>query len=110
MHIDNHMNWKNYVEQILPELSVAWFLIRNLIPILNPDILHMVDFAYFHIVLQYGIIFWENSTCALQVFKLQKSVVRVISGVGPRSLCRSLFRELIFYLLHASIYCLQYCS
>jgi len=61
MHIDNHMNWKNHVEQILPKLSAACFLIRNLIHTLNPDILHMVFFAYFHSVFQYGIIFWENS-------------------------------------------------
>jgi len=45
-------------------------------------------------VLQYGIIFWGNSTHAHQVFKLQKRVIRVMSGVGPRSSCRSLFRKL----------------
>ena len=72
MHIDNHRNWKNYVEQILPELSAACFSIRNLIHTLKLDILHMVYFAYFHSVLQYGIIFWGNSTHAHQVFKLQK--------------------------------------
>jgi len=44
----------------------------KLIHPLNPDILHMVYFAYFHSVLQYGIIVWENSTHAHQVFKLQK--------------------------------------
>ena len=93
-HIDNHVNWKNHVEQILPKLSATCFLIRNLISTLNLDILHMVYFAYFHSVLQYGIIFWENSTHVYQVFKLQKRVVRVVSGVGPRSSCRSLFRKL----------------
>jgi len=41
-----------------------------------------------------GIIFWRNSTHAHQVFKLHKRVVRVMSGVGPRSSCRSLFRKL----------------
>jgi len=51
-------------------------------------------FVYFHSVLQYGIIFWGNSTHARQVFKLQKRVVRVISGVGLRSSCRSLLRKL----------------
>jgi len=40
MHIDNHMNWKNHVEQILPKLSAACFSIRNLIHTSNPDILH----------------------------------------------------------------------
>ena len=54
----------------------------------------MVYFAYFHSVLQYGTIFWGNRTHAHQVFKLQKRVVRVMSGVGPRPSCRSLFRKL----------------
>ena len=70
MHTDNHMNWKNHVEQILPKLSAACFSIRNLIHTLNPDILCTVYFAYFHSLLQYGIIFWGNSTQAHQVFKL----------------------------------------
>ena len=58
MHTDNHMNWKNHVGQILPKLSAACFLIRKLIHTLNPDVLRTVYFAYFHSVLQYGIIFW----------------------------------------------------
>jgi len=93
MHVDNHINWKNHVEQILPKSSAACFLIRNLIHTLNPDILQMVNFVYFHSVLQYGIIIWGNSTHALQVFKLQKGVGRLMSGVGLRSSCRNLFRK-----------------
>jgi len=38
--------------------------------------------------------FWRNSTHVHQVFKLQKRVVRVMSGAGPRSSCRILFRKL----------------
>jgi len=38
--------------------------------------------------------FLGNSTHVHQVFKPQKRVVRVMSGVGPRSSCRSLFRQL----------------
>jgi len=94
MHIDTHVIWKNHVEQIPPKLSAACFLIRKLIHTLNLDILCMVYFAYFYLVLQYGIIFWGNSTHAHQVFKLQKRVVRVMSDVGPRSSHRSLFRKL----------------
>jgi len=29
MHIDNHMNWKNCVEQILPKLGAACYSIRK---------------------------------------------------------------------------------
>ena len=91
IHIDNHMNWKDHVEKILSTLSAACFPMRNLIHTLNPDILRMVYFAYFHSVLQYGILFCGNSAHAHQVLTLQRRVVRVTSGVGPRSSYRSLF-------------------
>jgi len=29
LHIDNHMNWKQHIDQILPKLSAAHFVIRN---------------------------------------------------------------------------------
>jgi len=40
---------------------------KNVIHTLNPDILCMVYFAYLYSILQYGIIFWRNSTYAHQV-------------------------------------------
>ena len=46
-----------------------------------------------------GIIFWRNSTHTHQVFKLQKRVVRLMSGLGPRSSYRSLFRKLNILLI-----------
>jgi len=68
----------------------------------------MVYFVYFHSLHQYGIIFWGNSTHAHQAFKPQNRVVSVMSGVGPKSSCRSSFRKLntVFYLFHVCVYCL----
>jgi len=72
MNIDNHMNWKNHVEQIVPKLSAACFSRRSLIHTLNPDILCMVYFAYFHSVLQYRIIFWGNSIMCIKYLNYKK--------------------------------------
>ena len=93
MYTGIHMHWKNHVEQILPKLGATCFSKRSLIHTLNLDILRMVCFAYFHSVLQCGIVFWGNSTHAHQVFKLQKRVVRIMSGDGLRSSYRSVFRK-----------------
>jgi hypothetical protein len=54
----------------------------------------MVYFSYFHSIIKHGIIFWGNSTNISRVSKLQKKVIRIISGVGPRDSCRSLFGKL----------------
>jgi hypothetical protein len=48
----------------------------------------MVYFACFHSVINYGLIFWGNSTNVQQVFSVQKKVVRIMSGVGMRASCR----------------------
>ena len=47
MCIDNQINWKTHVEQIIPELNAAYFSIRSLIHTLNPVSPRMVYFAFF---------------------------------------------------------------
>jgi hypothetical protein len=44
--------------------------------------------------MKYRIIFWGNLTNISRVFKLQKKVIRIISGAGFRNSCRGLFKEL----------------
>jgi hypothetical protein len=44
--------------------------------------------------MKYGIIFWGNSTNACKVFKLQKRIIRIMSGVNMRRPCRDLFDKL----------------
>jgi hypothetical protein len=40
------------------------------------------------------LVLWGNLTNNSRVFKLQKKVIRIILGVGPRDSCRSLFKKL----------------
>ena len=56
MQINNHLNWKKHIDQILPKLSTACFLSRRLFHIPNIDVLRMVYFAYFHSIIKYGLI------------------------------------------------------
>jgi hypothetical protein len=41
----------------------------------------MVYYAHFHSIIRYGIIFWGNSSYALNVFYLQKRMIRIIAGI-----------------------------
>jgi hypothetical protein len=72
IQIDNKLNWKNHVDYILPKLSSAIFVIRSLSCFMSSKTLRMVYFSYFHSIIKYGIIFWENSTNISRVFKIQK--------------------------------------
>jgi hypothetical protein len=62
LHIDNHLNWRWHIKRILPKLSTAVYTIRKLSHVLNTDVLKIVYFANFHSVIEYGIIFWGNSS------------------------------------------------
>jgi hypothetical protein len=108
LHIDNHLNWRQHIERILPKLSAACYTIRKLSHVLNIAVFKIVYFANFHSVVEYGIIFWGNSSNIGHVFLLQKKVIRITVGASSRCSCRSLFRKLgILTLPCLYIYCLM---
>jgi hypothetical protein len=56
--IDNHLNWKSHIDQLVSKLITACYAIRTLLHISNSDTLKTIYFAYFHSLMRYGIIFW----------------------------------------------------
>ena len=56
--------------------------------------LRTIYFSYVHSIIQYGIIFWGNSSDSYNILKLQKRAVRIIMIVGNRISCRELFKKL----------------
>jgi hypothetical protein len=48
----------------------------------------MVYCAYFHSIVRYGIIFWGNSSYAINVFYLQRRLIRIKTGIGNRTSCK----------------------
>ena len=49
---DNHLNCKCHIDRILPKLSTAGFVIRQLFHVLNLRTLQMAHFDYFHSVIR----------------------------------------------------------
>jgi hypothetical protein len=55
----------------------------------------MIYFAYFHSILDYGIIFWGNSIeSSKRVFLAQKRTIRIMTGSKTRASCKPLFQSL----------------
>jgi len=75
LELDNNMNWKSHVGKILPKLSRACYTIRSMYPISSLHTLQIIYFAYFHSIIEYGIIFWGNSTESRRVFLAQKRII-----------------------------------
>jgi hypothetical protein len=91
---DNHLNWKNHIDQIIHKLSAACHMVRQMYYICNNDILRSIYFAYFHSVASYGIIWGGNSSHSKKIFTLQKRIIRIVVGVHPRTSCGTLFKKL----------------
>ena len=70
--IDNTLTWKSHMEIIIPKLSVACFVVRSIQPFVTQDALKMVYHSHFHSLINYGVIFWGNSSYSNSIFKLQK--------------------------------------
>jgi len=50
----------------------------------------MIYCICFHSIMNYGLIFWGNSSHSVEIFKIQKHIVRIITGCRSRDMCRDL--------------------
>jgi hypothetical protein len=91
LEVNKTLSWKNQIENLLPKLSSACFVIRSMLPYCNIISIKTIYFAYFHALIEYGIAFWCNSADCVKVFKLQKGAIRLMTGSRGRTSCRPLF-------------------
>jgi hypothetical protein len=94
IHIDSTLSWKIHIEQIIPKLNAACYAMRSIKPFMSQETLKMVYHAYFLSIMNYGLIFWGNSSHSVNIFKLQKNIIRIITGCRSRDSCRELFKKL----------------
>jgi hypothetical protein len=91
VNIANTPSWKNHIDSLIPKLSSACYAIRAIKPFINQKTVLMVYYANFHSFICYGIIVWGNSSYAINVYYLQKRMIRIIAGIGNRTSCKQSF-------------------
>jgi len=69
-------------------------MMRNVSYILNTDTLKIAYFAHFQSLINYDIMFWGSLTTMCNVFLIQKRIIRIRLGLGPRSSCQGMFKKL----------------
>ena len=94
ININNTLTWKSHTEKILPKLSSACFALRSIKPLVSPQMLKATYYSQFHSIILYGLMFWGNSAHSDRVFKIQKRIIRIMTGIGKRDSCRKLFSHL----------------
>ena len=76
------------------EVSSVCYLVRVMYLYSNTTTLKMIYFAYFHTVMEYGVISWGNSVESKGVFQQQKSIIRIMTGSSSRTIYKPLFQKL----------------
>jgi hypothetical protein len=89
--LDNSLSWKKHIEAIVPKLSAATFAMRAVQPFLSLDSFKLIYYSYFHSILSYGIILWGNTTHSNVIFKMQKKIVRIMTGIRNIHSCKQHF-------------------
>jgi hypothetical protein len=104
INIDSTLTWKNYITELSSRLNKACYAIREIKPFMSLDSMKMVYYAYVLSILTYGIIFWGNAPLSKSIFKIQKRIIRVISGSGKLDSCRELLKKITNIATAVSVY------
>ena len=92
--IDEHLTWKNHIQQVNCKISKAMFAIRQVTNLLPGSLLHKLYFALVHPHLNYGILSWGNAGQLLRkTITLQKRAIRSINKATYNSHTDPLFRS-----------------
>jgi hypothetical protein len=95
IHITENPKWNVHVKQLCPKLSKVCYVIKSLKEVMSPYTIRRTYsyYAHFHAFLRYVIIFWGGDNDSKNIFKLQRRVIRIISGVSKHTSCRQIFKD-----------------
>jgi len=81
-------------------------MIKSLTNVTSNRLIWNAYFAYVESKLRYGIIYWGREKKSIQIFQLQKKVIRLITGTHKCTSCRPIFRKFKILTL-TSLYILE---
>ena len=67
---------------------------RLIKPFVTINTLSMIYYSYFHSVMTCGLLIWGNSPDSVKIFRLQKKIIRIMTGCRSTDSCRKLFINL----------------
>ena len=96
VYIDQDLSFKFHISQIKQKLSKALYSLRSVKNLLSQKSLILLYNSLFHCHLLYAIQIWScvNSGPINELFKLQKSAIRIISNVSYNAHTEPLFKKL----------------
>ena len=98
--IESSLTWRKHIDYINSELHFLGYILHSLRSVLL-KIIKQVYTSYVHSILNYGIIFWGNSSYFRTIFITQKRIVRIIMKAKARDSCREMFSKLGILTLYS---------
>jgi len=92
MHITENLNWQTHIYHLCRSLSKDYYRIKSLKNTLSNQMLWNTYFAYFQLRLRYGI-FWGGSKESIKILRIQKKVMRLMTGLKKCETCKQKFKE-----------------
>jgi hypothetical protein len=91
IHIHDSINWNYHIDCIIPKLSTVCYIMRSIKKLMShSSTLRTVYYSYFNAIISYGLPFWGNSPHAINIFRMQKRIIRIVMGCKNRTSCRGL--------------------
>jgi hypothetical protein len=78
--VDHILSWRNHNDLLTNKLSTACYVLRSNKTYMSHSPLTMVYYSLFHSIMTYKIIFWGSSSHNQKIFKIQRTVIRIIMG------------------------------
>lgn len=94
LYIDSSLNWKTQVDDICKKLSRFSYALYMLRKVADENTLLTAYHAYVGSTLNYGILFWGNSTDREYAFRAQKKCVRCMCKIKQTDSCKPSFQTL----------------
>jgi hypothetical protein len=82
---DTTLSWTVHIGQLIPKLNPACYVIRSLKSVMSTKELKIICFAYVHSIITFGIILWGNSPHSINIFVLQKRIIRTIMNADSEN-------------------------
>jgi hypothetical protein len=110
--IDDNLSWGFHIDEIIPKLNKACYIIRSVKPFISLEVLRTIYFSLVHSIIAYGLIFWGTSAYSRVIFKIQKRIVRVIMNSNSKDSCCDLFKKIMYpsspfpvHILYTTVCC-----
>jgi len=93
LYITENLSWRAHVCYLCDSLSKNVFIIKSVKNIFSSHVLWNIYFAYFHSRLRYGIILCGGAKESVKALRIQKKVIRLITGLKRLESCRQKFKD-----------------